>query len=109
MVPTRPPAENWVEPPPSKVIDLAYQIFDERINNLELLTANEGNDFTYTGNLEKELLSTLAVHPMQKEAVESFITNCETGWSVLQKLLFEKKLLQVEYGGKKFYQRNFKQ
>ena len=109
MVPTRPPAENWVEPPPSRVVDFAYQIFGERINNLELLTANEGNDFTYTGNLEKELLSTLAVHPMQKETVESFITKSETGWSVLQKLLFEKKLLQVEYDGKKFYRRNFKQ
>ena len=109
MIPTRPPAENWVEPPSKEVIEYAYEIFDERINNLELLTANEGNDFTYTGKLEEELLSTLAVHPMKKEAVESFITKSETGWSVLQKLLYEKKLLQIEYGGKKFYQRNFKQ
>jgi len=65
------------------------------------------NDFVYTGNLEDELLSTLSVHSMREEAIESFIEKSMTGWSILHKLLTEKKLVEVEYAGNKFYQRNF--
>jgi hypothetical protein len=58
-------------------------------------------------NFEDELLSTLSVHPMSEEAIESFIAKSVAGWSILQKLLIEKKLVEVEYAGNKFYQRNF--
>lgn len=107
-IPTRPPAESGIEPPKNEVINKAFQIFNKKINDVELLTGYEGNDFTYTGDLEKELLSILSVHPMRGDAMKSFLTKSDKGWSVLQKLLFEKKLVQVEYGGKEFYQRNFK-
>ena len=74
---------------------------------MELITGYEGNDFVYTGNFEDELLSTLSVHPMREEAIESFIEKSIAGWSILQKLLTEKKLVEVEYAGNKFYQKNF--
>jgi wyosine [tRNA(Phe)-imidazoG37] synthetase (radical SAM superfamily) len=107
LIPTRPPAESWVKPPANEVINKAFQIFNARIKRVELLAGYEGNDFTYTGNLEDELISTLSVHPMREDALESFITKSEMGESVLHELLLEKKLVQVEYGGEKFYQRNF--
>jgi len=107
LIPTRPPCESWVKPPANEVINKAFQIFDERLNKVELIIGYEGNNFVYTGNFEDELLSTLSVHPMSEEAIESFIAKSVAGWSILQKLLIEKKLVEVEYAGNKFYQRNF--
>jgi len=107
LIPTRPPSESWVKPPANEVINKAFQIFNERLNKVELITGYEGNDFIYTSNFEDELLSTLSVHPMREEAIESFISKSVTGWSILQKLLTEKKLVEIDYAGEKFYQRNF--
>jgi wyosine [tRNA(Phe)-imidazoG37] synthetase (radical SAM superfamily) len=107
LIPTRPPSESWVKPPANEVINKAFQIFNERLDKVELITGYEGNNFVYTGNFEDELLSTLSVHPMREEAIDSFIVKSVAGWSILQKLLIEKKLIEVEYAGKKFYQRNF--
>jgi len=107
LIPTRPPSESWVKPPANEVINKAFQIFNERLNKVELITGYEGNDFIYTGNFEDELLSTLSVHPMREEAIKSVIAKSVAGWPILQKLLIEKKLVEVEYAGKKFYQRNF--
>ncbi len=109
LIPTRPPAEGWIKPPVNEVINKAFQIFNEQLSEVELITGYEGNDFVYTGNFEDELLSTLSVHPMREEAIESFIKKSIAGWSILQKLLNEKKLVEVEYAGNKFYQRNFNQ
>jgi wyosine [tRNA(Phe)-imidazoG37] synthetase (radical SAM superfamily) len=107
LIPTRPPAESWVKPPSNDVINKAYQIFEEKVVDVELLSGYEGNDFTYTGDFENELLSTLSVHPMREDAVESFIKKSNGSQSVLRKLLLEKKLVEVEYNGKKFFQLNF--
>lgn len=107
LIPTRPPAESWVKPPVNEVINKAFQIFNERLSEVELITGYEGNDFVYTDNFEDELLSTLSVHPMREEAIESFIEKSIADWSILQRLLTEKKLVEVEYAGNKFYQRNF--
>jgi wyosine [tRNA(Phe)-imidazoG37] synthetase (radical SAM superfamily) len=79
LIPTRPPAESWIMPPSNEVINKAFQIFKDRVKDVELLTGYEGNDFTYTGNIEDELLSTLSVHPMREETIESFVTKCMTG------------------------------
>jgi wyosine [tRNA(Phe)-imidazoG37] synthetase (radical SAM superfamily) len=107
LIPTRPPAESLVKPPANEAINKAFQIFKERIDNVELLTRYEGNDFTYTGKFEEELLSTLSVHPMREDAVKSFINKSKTGLSTLRRLLFENKLVEVKYNGNKYYQRNF--
>ncbi|MBT8379989.1 MAG: radical SAM protein [Ignavibacteria bacterium] len=107
LIPTRPPAESWVIPPSNEVINKAFQIFNERINKVELISGYEGNDFTYTGDLEEELSSTLSVHPMREDAVETLIAEGMEDQSVLKKLLHEGKVVEVEYNGKKYLQRNF--
>ena len=107
LIPTRPPAESCVKPPVNEKINKAFQIFNERLNEVELITGFEGNDFAYTGSFEDELLSTLSVHPMREEAIESITEKSVHGWYILQRLISEKKLVEVEYAGNKFYQRNF--
>jgi wyosine [tRNA(Phe)-imidazoG37] synthetase (radical SAM superfamily) len=104
-IPTRPPAEKWVQPPTEEIINQAYHILHERINQVEYLIGYEGNDFAFTGNVEEDLLSITAVHPMRKEAVSDFLTRAGADWSVIQRLIDRDELIEMKYKGRKFYMR----
>jgi wyosine [tRNA(Phe)-imidazoG37] synthetase (radical SAM superfamily) len=104
-IPTRPPAEKWVQPPPEEIINQAYHILHERIDQVEYLIGYEGNDFAFTGNAEEDLLSITAVHPMRKEAVSNFLTRAGADWSVIQRLIDRDELIEMKYKGRKFYMR----
>lgn len=104
-IPTRPPAEKWVQPASERTINMAYQIFDQKSIDVEYLIGYEGNAFAFTGNVEEDLLSITSVHPMREDGVSEFLTKAEGGWAVVEKLIIEQKLLAVEYMGKRFYTR----
>ena len=104
-IPIRPPAEKWVRRASEQAINLAYHIFSERGISVEFLLGYEGNEFAFTGNVEKDLLSITSVHPMRKDAVEEFLRKAEADWSVIERLIKENKLIEIEYGGNKFYMR----
>ncbi|WP_048147990.1 radical SAM protein [Palaeococcus ferrophilus] len=109
-IPTRPPAEPWVKPAKEEVIHRAYQIFSEILGEerVEYLIGYEGNAFAFTGNVEEDLLSITAVHPMREEAVREFLEKANADWSVVEKLLKEGTLIELEYNGRKFYMRKLK-
>jgi wyosine [tRNA(Phe)-imidazoG37] synthetase (radical SAM superfamily) len=104
-VPTRPPAEKWVRSPDEDVINRAYQIFDERIDRVEVLTGYEGDAFAFTGRVEEDLLSITAVHPMREQAVDDFLARANADWSVVHGLVALGQLVETEYDGRKFYLR----
>ena len=106
-VPTRPPAENWVEPAKEETINLAYQLFSERLGEgrVEYLIGYEGNAFASTGNVVEDILSITAVHPMREEALRELLRKNNAEWSVVEKLLEEGKLIRMEYRGETFYMR----
>ena len=108
LVPTRPPAEEFVKPPSEENLNIAYQIFNSRISNVELLTGKEGIDFSYSSDVEKELLSILAVHPMQLEAVERYLNKAKADWTLIDTLIHNNMLKEVKYSGHKFLVRNLK-
>ena len=108
LVPTRPPAEGFVEPPSEENLNIAYQIFNSRISNVELLAGNERIDFSYSSDVEKELMSILAVHPMQLEAVEKFLNKAKADWTLIETLIHKNTLKEVQYLGHKFLIRNLK-
>jgi len=103
LVPTRPPAEKYVKPPSEENLNLAYQTFRDLINNVELLAYNEGSDFGYSSDVEKELLSILAVHPMQKNAVEIFLSKAKSDWNLVEKLIKQNLLKEIKYSGNTFF------
>jgi len=103
LVPTRPPAEKFVKPPSEEYLNTAYQIFSNFINKVELVTNNEGTDFTYSSDVEKELLSILAVHPMRKDAVEEFLSRSKSSWNLIDNLIKKRELKEVTYSGKTFF------
>lgn len=107
-IPTRPPAEEWVQPPSEKVINRAYQILSNRVGHVEYLIGYEGNAFAFTGNVEEDLLSITAVHPMREEAVRDFLTRARADWSIVRKLIEQGQLVETGYRGKRFYMRKLR-
>ncbi len=108
LVPTRPPAEKFVEPPIEENINIAYQMFNGLLNNVELLISNEGTDFSYSSDAEKELLSILAVHPMRSDAVEKFLNKAKSNWDLIEELIHDNILKEIGYSGKTFIVKNIK-
>jgi len=102
-IPTRPPAEKWVEPATEHTINIAYQLFSEKSINVEYLIGYEGNAFAFTGNVEEDLLSITSVHPMREEGANEFLTKAKADWDIIEKLINEDKLIEVKYKNKKFY------
>jgi wyosine [tRNA(Phe)-imidazoG37] synthetase (radical SAM superfamily) len=104
-VPTRPPTLKWVKPADERTLTAAYFIFNKMAIETEYLIGYEGNEFAYTGNFEKDILSITAVHPMRKDAVETFLQRTRKGWHAVEKLVEEEKLLEIPYQNKVYYLR----
>jgi wyosine [tRNA(Phe)-imidazoG37] synthetase (radical SAM superfamily) len=104
-VPTRPPAEKWVKQPSEKAVNRAYQIFSKVIDQAECLIGYEGDAFASTGNVEQDLLSITAVHPMREEAVRALLARARGDWSIIDTLIAQGRLIETEYEGKRFYAR----
>ncbi|MFO8084260.1 MAG: radical SAM protein [Desulfobacterales bacterium] len=106
-IPTRPPAEKWVQPPDEYVMNKAYQIFKNKIKKVEYLSGYEGNAFAFTGNAEEDLLSITAVHPMRDDAIEKFLKRAGTDWTIIDRMLAKGLMVEKKYGENKFYLRKF--
>jgi wyosine [tRNA(Phe)-imidazoG37] synthetase (radical SAM superfamily) len=107
-IPTRPPAENWVHPLAPEKINIAFQIFSEKLDQVEYLIGYEGDAFAFTGSVEEDLLNITSVHPMRESAVSDFLIKAAADWDAVDKLVAISKLVVTEYEGQKFYLRNFK-
>lgn len=106
-IPTRPPAEKWAEPPDEHVINRAYQIFEEKVKDVEYLTGYEGNAFAFTGDVEGDILSITAVHPMRNDAVDAFLKRAGANWETVHRMVEKGLLIETEYGRNHFYIRRF--
>lgn len=72
---------------------------------MEYLIGYEGNSFAFTGNVEEDLLSITAVHPMRREAVSDFLERAEVDWRVIEDLIAEGKLTEAKFDGHTFCMR----
>jgi wyosine [tRNA(Phe)-imidazoG37] synthetase (radical SAM superfamily) len=104
-IPTRPPAEGWVRPADEEAINRAYQLVRTKVDQVEYLIGYEGDAFAFTGNVKEDLLSITAVHPMREEAVSKFLAHAGADWTVVDRLIAQRQLVDVEYDGQKFYVR----
>ncbi len=104
-VPIRPPAEKTVEIPNEEKINLAYQIFCENNLQTEILIGYEGNDFFYSGNVEEEILGITSVHPMRKDAIESYLRKAGVGFEIVIDMIEKDKIREINYKGHKYYLR----
>jgi wyosine [tRNA(Phe)-imidazoG37] synthetase (radical SAM superfamily) len=104
-IPTRPPAERFVHGPGEEALNRTYQIFADKVMRVEYLIGYEGDAFAFTGDIEKDLLSITAVHPMRKEAVSTLLSRAGSSWEVMDRLVAQGDLTETKYDGHIFYLR----
>ena len=102
-IPTRPSAEKFALPPAEETVNLAYQIFQSKIKNVEYLIGYEGNEFDITGDLKEDILSITSVHPIKKEALKKLIQDAGKEWNIVEKMLSGNELIETSYQGNIFY------
>ena len=74
---------------------------------MEYLIGYEGDAFAYTDDIEKDILSITAVHPMRKEALSKLLSRAGTAWALVDRLVAGGDLTVSEYEGHLFYLRRF--
>lgn len=104
-IPTRPPAERWVHGPDEEALNRAYQILADKVERVEYLIGYEGDAFASTGDIEKDLLSITAVHPMREKAVSTLLSRAGSSWEVVDRLAARGDLAKTKYAGQIFYLR----
>jgi len=104
-IPTRPPAEKWVQPSSEASLARAYQILSDQVRCVEYLIGYEGNAFAFTGHVQEDLLSITAVHPMRRDAVEAFLDRAGADWQAVDELIDSEQLIEIPYEGHRFYLR----
>jgi wyosine [tRNA(Phe)-imidazoG37] synthetase (radical SAM superfamily) len=87
------------------MINRAYQVLSESVDHVEYLIGYEGNAFAFTGDVEQDLLSITAVHPMREDAVDAFLARAEADWTAVHQLVVQDRLVEAEYEGHRFYLR----
>jgi len=107
-IPTRPPAEDWVQSPDEETINRSHQILSRILGRVEYLIGYEGTAFASTGNVEEDLLSITAVHPMREDAVDELVARDGEEWPVVHRMIAQGQLISIEYEGERFYMRKLR-
>ena len=94
-------------PPNEGSVNRAYQILGQDVAQVEYLIGYEGTAFASTGDVEEDLLSITAVHPMREDAVRRFLDQAGAAWAVVRRLVAQERLVEAEYDGYRFYLRRF--
>lgn len=83
----------------------AYKVFVEELgeDRVEYLISYEEGDFTVVGDVRKDILSTASVHPLSEDAVRAILVKAGVQWRVINELLKAGKLVEVKYGGKRYF------
>lgn len=106
-IPTRPPAETSVRAPDEETLARAHQLLAEKVGLVEYLIGYEGDAFCSTGDIEKDLMSITAVHPMREEAVRALLSRTGSSWEIIDRLVAHGDLAETKYDGHVFYVRRF--
>ena len=106
-IPTRPPGEKWVKPAREELINNTYQIFSQELGKdlVEYLIGYEGDIFSFSGNIKKDLLSITSVHPMREDAVNELLKRAGLDWTVINDLENRGKIIEEKFQGHTYYMR----
>lgn len=108
-IPTRPPAEEWAKPPKEEILNEAFQIFENKLHGrVEYLIGYEGNAFSCSGDIEKDILSITAVHPMREEAVKELLKRDGGDFKKIEAVIGKGLIKKVNYQGHTYYIRRFR-
>jgi wyosine [tRNA(Phe)-imidazoG37] synthetase (radical SAM superfamily) len=104
-IPLRPPGESGVSIPDQDDLNRVFQFLKPRVRNLEYLIGYEGDSFSSTGDVVRDILAITAVHPLRQEALEKMLRQAGSTWEAIEPLLARGDLKASQYRGKTFYLR----
>ena len=104
---TRPPAEKDIKPADPDAVNRCWQIIAAQVKNTELLTGYEGNAFSSTGDLHKDILSITSVHPMREDAIDKMLSNYGKDQRFIHQMIKNEELTKSFYQDHTFYIRKF--
>ena len=104
-IPTRPPDEEWVEPPDERAVTAAYRRLADVVEDVEYLIGAEGDTFASTGDPREDILGVTAVHPMREDQIETLLDREDADWAVVEELLAAGDLVELDYDETTFYVR----
>ncbi len=102
-VPVRPPAQTWVRAPKTAVVERACEILARRVDRVGCLTTREPDEFSGTGDVERDLLAIAAVHPLREAAVKDLLRRAHADWTAVERLVGDGRLDVIDYDGERFY------
>ena len=102
-IPIRPPAERHAVAPDPSTLSKLSGFVRNTIADSEMLCSPEGDSFEGAGSIEEELLGILSVHPMNEEAVQSFIRRKGGTADALQQMVVKNRIRAINFEGKTFY------
>jgi len=106
-VPIRPPSEGWVEMPSEGAVQRAIELFVSKGIRTVPLTEKEYGDFTYTGDVERDIMAITSVHPMREDSIMDMLNRSGESWDIVEGLVSNEKITVSEYEGVRFYRRRF--
>lgn len=107
-IPIRPPAQRQVQGPDEVTLNQIYQLLADKVKQVEYLIGYEGDSFAFTNDIEKDILSIIAVHPMRAEAVRTMLSQAGYSWEIVDRLVAQGDLTETKYDGHIFYLRRFR-
>jgi hypothetical protein len=75
---------------------------EARLPVVELLIGEEGDAFSSTGDLRRDLLAITAVHPMRRTAAAALARRTGSGPDRIEDLIAAGDLVEVSFGGDRF-------
>jgi wyosine [tRNA(Phe)-imidazoG37] synthetase (radical SAM superfamily) len=106
-LPLRPPAESWVHPPTEERLMAVYQIFKERIPQVELLMDLPETELFAESDPVQSLLNTLQVHPLSKNEIKTYLDSNHLSWMKIEELIKKNILKPVLTNNKEFFIRTY--
>jgi wyosine [tRNA(Phe)-imidazoG37] synthetase (radical SAM superfamily) len=107
-VPTRPTPYPAITKPPEESMVRAYHVLAQFVPRVEYLIGYEGDAFASTGNPQRDLLATTAVHPMRESAVGDLLARTGARWDVVEDLVDRGDLTEVSYAGRRYFVRRWR-
>ncbi len=104
-VPIRPPAEPWVSAPAAEAVVRAYSALTRLLPRVELLTGEPLEPHPRSSDLERDLLATTAVHPLDEDAVAQLGGGARAALDVAAGLVATGQLAEATFRGKRFFLR----
>lgn len=103
LVPTRPPADDWVAPPSPERLRGILAAMRAELPAIECLDMPEGIDFGTTGDAEHDILAAAAVHPMREAAVARLLERSGANPATVARMVADGRLREVVYRNERFY------